>query len=268
MVEQILLAGSGHQPKPRGFPGVKQSDQRERGHAVRGAQPGVGDERRQVHGKHGDVEAAHEVTPKQQMEPPLAHRLAQRSPQRLPGRHGDRAAGKRRGERHDERRQPGHHQKRDMPVEAADQELRHRKQRELPEGARSRGHAERRAALLRATLRPMTASTVAMVAPATPLRRATRGEMHREGRLRERHAGKAEHIKRPARGDDPAAAVAVGDCARYRAERAPHDLLQGEREGQHLPAPAELQADRLQVQAEAGARPEAEEKNETTAEEH
>ena len=40
-------------------------------------QPGVGDERRQMHGKHGDVEAAHEVAPEQQMEP--RSRIASRS---------------------------------------------------------------------------------------------------------------------------------------------------------------------------------------------
>src|SRR4026208_437124 len=45
--------------------------------AVGGAQAGVADVRRQVHREHGDMEAAHEVAPEQQVEALLAHRLAQ-----------------------------------------------------------------------------------------------------------------------------------------------------------------------------------------------
>ena len=242
-----------------------------RGHAVRGAEALVGDERGQVHGQHGDVEAAHEVAPEEEVKALLVQRFAQRLADRLllraPG--GRRVAGKRQAQRNHQRRHPGEDEERRMPAEARDQELRERQQQELAERAGGRRDAHGEAAALgrhgAADDRQDDAEGRAAQRAAEEQRRV---EMHEE---RSRDVGKADEaqdVADGAEGDDAPRAVAVGEAAGERAERTPHQVLQRDREREHLAAPAVFEAHRLQEQAEAGADAERDQHDDGAAGEH
>ena len=85
------------------------------------------------------------------------------------------------------------------------------------------------------------------------------------GRAGERHDDEARRIEHGVGEHDPAGAELVGEHARDGLRRAPHQVLQRERESEGLPAPAPFHGDRLQKQPEAVAGAQGEQQHQPAA---
>ncbi len=135
-----------------------------------------------------------------------------------------------------------------------DQRLRDRQQQELPERAGRGRQAHRQAAALR---RDGAADDRQDDAERRAAERAA--EQHRAIQVQQPRdvdvgkANQAQDVADRAGRDHAPGPVAVGEAAGERAERAPHQVLQRDGEGEHLAPPAVFEAHRLQEQAESGA---------------
>jgi hypothetical protein len=92
------------------------------------------------------------------------------------------------------------------------------------------------------------------------------GEGEHEGRRRVRHQADAGGVEQAAAEDHLAGAEAVGQPAGDRPAGAPHQVLQGDGEGEGLAAPGQILRHRLQEQAEGVADAERERDDDAAAE--
>ena len=147
------------------------------------------------------------------------------------------------GQRH------GEHRQRPRPARAADQPLRRRHQRELPQSADRAGHGQRPAAPFRRDQPAQRAvddgegGAGQGDADADPRRQH---EHRRRGR--ERHADQAQRIENQPGGDDLGRTMAVGDHAGEGLGDAPGQVLQRHGHGEGFARPAPVHADRQQEQ--------------------
>jgi len=91
------------------------------------------------------------------------------------------------------------------------------------------------------------------------------GEVEHPGRRRVRHQDQADRVKRAAGAQYAHGAVAVGDCAGKRLADAPEDVLNRERQAEHVAAPVVGLRHRREKEPKRGARPKADHGNETAA---
>ena len=248
---------------------VEEPDRGERPCAQLGRQSKVGDVRRQVRLDERHVEAADEESGDQQpiaaVTAGLAHRRAQ-GLVALPGRRLG-APGQGRGQRYDGEREKAEDDQGRLPAIGLEEQLARRHEEELAHGTRRRTQAE---------------------GPGAPVRRhhAAEGREHDgEGRAGDAEAdeepeGESERRRRAGKGDEkdahgvdhgarrqhPGGAVSVGQRAGEGLRHAPHQVLDGDGEREHLAAPFERSRHRIEPQPEAGTHPEIEEGNQAAGE--
>ena len=169
-------------------------------------------------------------------------------------------------QRHDQQHQQREHRQRRLPAEIVDHRDAERREQELPERAGRGAGAERKAALLRRQqLAERRQHQVERTAGQTKADQNAGAEIERQRRRRIAHQQQAAGIEQ--RADDHHAhdAEAVGDGARDRLAEAPQQVLQRQREAEHVAAPGEIAAHRLDEKAEARARPEAQQRDQASA---
>ena len=207
-----------------------------------------------MHADEHHLEAADEIAEGQQPEALVAGSLGDGGAHRLlaVAVAAARGFGQHRRQRRHQGGGCGQHQQRVKPAHAGDQRLGGRKHRELAERPGRAGDPQRHAALLGRVDAPEHA-----IDDAEGGARQPDADQHAGG---ERQFGAVGGVGHPDQSGDveqgadeqhAAGAVAVGDQPGERLRHAPHQVLQGQREGKGFAPPAVGCRHRLQEQAEA-----------------
>ncbi|MNS95066.1 hypothetical protein D3C72_1293090 [compost metagenome] len=208
-----------------------------------------------MHADKHYLEAAHEVTQRQQLVVAVAEGLADRLADGLvlagAVRHLARFAQGQRQRQHHAGHQR-HHIERVLPAQAGNQPLLHRDHQELPERARRSGDAHRPHALLGAGHAADHAVDDAVGGAGlgdADHHAGTGGKGGAAGGQRHHH--QPGHVQRHADQHDAQRAKLVGERPGKGLAGAPHQVLQRQREGEGLAVPAVGLRDRQVEQAEA-----------------
>ena len=158
------------------------------------------------------------------------------------------------------------HRQRRLPAEIVDHRDAERREQELPERAGRGAGAERKAALLgRQQLAERRQHQVERTARQPEADQDAGAEIERQRRRRITHQKQTAGIEQRADDHHAQDAEAIGDGARDRLAQAPQQVLQRQREAEHVASPGEVAAHRLDEKAEARARPEAQQRDQASA---
>ena len=232
--------------------------------------PAIDEIGRQVDGDEGQLETAGEEAEHEQHVGALPERLDQRLPQRLRrsalrGRPGSPGRERERERQHQQHDHPEDHQ-RLLPADGVDQRHAQRRIQELAEGARGGAGAEgERAPAFRQELAESRQHDAEGAAGEAEADEDAGRNAEKKRRVGVGHQREPDGIENPAAAEHPHGAEAIGQHAGKRLARAPQDVLDREREAEHIAIPAVRLRLRRQEQAERRARPEAEHGDEAAA---
>ena len=224
-----------------------------------------------MHGDEGELEAAGEEAEHQQHIGAMAEGFRERRLERLLVGDGHvrrrrRRRRERQRQRHDQQHQQRKYRQRRLPAEIVDHRHAERREQELAERAGRGAGAERDAALLRrqqfAERRQHQIERTAGQAEADQHAGA---EIERHRRRRIAHQQQAAGIEQRADHHHAQHAETVGDRARDRLAQSPQQVLQRQRQAEHVAAPGEFAAHRLDEETEARARPETQQRDRAAA---